>query len=77
MFEYVNSDDSTVFVPTSICITVRSRKFLSSLTEMRLFGPTQPIVVPKPPFSFKTTSLSRSALALSGQASGIVEYSLS
>ena len=52
---------------TSICWTLRSRKVASFLTEMRLLGPTQPIVVPRPPLSLITTSLlSRAFAALSG-----------
>ena len=48
-----------VYYYTSICWTVRSRKVESFRTEMRLLGPTQPMLVPSPPLSFKTTSLSR------------------
>ena len=44
---------------TSICCTLRSRKLASFRTDMRLLGPTHPMEVPRPPFSFSTTSLSR------------------
>ena len=47
----------TGVVRTSICCTVRSRKVSSFLTEMTDLGPVQPIVVPRPPFSFNTTNL--------------------
>lgn len=52
--------------PTSICWTVRSRKVFSLRTLMRLLGPLQPMLVPRPPFSFTTTSLFRLSAMLSG-----------
>ena len=55
---------------TSICLTVRSRNVASFLTEMRLLGPTQPMLVPRPPFSFSTTSLSSNARADSLEMAG-------
>lgn len=42
---------------TSICCTVRSRKVNSFLTEMRDLVPVHPMLVPRPPLSFRTTSL--------------------
>lgn len=45
------------FFLTSICCTVRSKNVKSLLTGITLFGPWHPIEVPKPPFSFTTTSL--------------------
>lgn len=51
---------------TSICWTVRSRKVFSLRTLMRLLGPLQPMLVPRPPFSFTTTSLFRLSAMLSG-----------
>ncbi|KAL2290972.1 hypothetical protein FJTKL_14874 [Diaporthe vaccinii] len=39
--------------------TERSRKDMPSRTSMTDLGPTQPIEVPRPPFSFRTASLFR------------------
>ena len=44
---------------TSICLTLRSKKVIPSRTSMIDLGPTQPIVVPRPPLSLRTASLSR------------------
>lgn len=52
---------------TSICCTVRSRKVFSLRTLIRLLGPLQPILVPRPPFSFTTTSLLRLSATLFGR----------
>ena len=49
----------------SICWTVRSRKVRSFLTGMTDFGPLQPMLVPRPPFSLITTSFSSILLMLS------------
>lgn len=46
---------------TSICLTDKSRKVMLSLTSMTDLGPTQPIVVPRPPLSLSTANLSRMA----------------
>ena len=58
---------------TSICCMVRSRKVASFRTEMRLLGPTHPMLVPSPPFSFSTTSLSSRDFAVPLGASGMEE----
>ena len=45
---------------TSICRTLKSKKVMPSRTSIADLGPTQPIVVPKPPFNFNTANFSRS-----------------
>jgi hypothetical protein len=60
---------------TSICRTVRSRKLDPSRTSMADLGPTQPMVVPSPPFSLSTASFERScdaSLAFSREAYGLI-----
>lgn len=52
---------------TSICLTLRSKKVIPSLTSMILLGPTHPMVVPRPPLSFKTASLLRIAGSTEGR----------
>ncbi len=52
---------------TSICCTVRSRKVFSLRTLIKLLGPLHPMLVPRPPFSFTTTSLFRQSATLSGR----------
>ena len=42
---------------TSICWTVKSRKVSSLRTEINDLVPVHPMLVPRPPFSFRTTSL--------------------
>mgnify|MGYP001794874758 CR=1 FL=1 len=44
----------------------RSRNVRSLLTDIALFGPEQPIVVPSPPLSLMTTSLFKMSLKLVG-----------
>lgn len=56
-------------VLTSICLTDKSRKVIPSRTSMMDLGPTHPIVVPRPPFNFKTASLSRIAGSTLGRTS--------
>ena len=51
---------------------LRSKKVASLRTEIKLFGPTHPMLVPSPPFSFKTTSLSRSDLAVFSGIGGML-----
>ncbi len=58
-FSWSDLSSCSVKKRTSICCTVRSRNVSSFLTEMTDFGPVQPILVPRPPFSFSTTSLLR------------------
>lgn len=58
---------SRIIRQTSICRTVRSRKVFSFRTLMRLLGPLQPMLVPRPPLSFTTTSLFRLSAMLSGR----------
>lgn len=53
---------------------LRSRKVASLRTEIKLFGPTHPMLVPRPPFSFNTTSLSRSDLAVFSGTGGMLLY---
>lgn len=55
---------------TSICRTERSRKVMLSRTSMTDLGPTQPMVVPKPPFNFNTASL----LRMDGSTLGRTSY---
>lgn len=57
---------------TSICWTVRSRKVFSLRTLIRLLGPLQPMLVPRPPFSFTTTSLFRLSAMLSGRPFALI-----
>lgn len=45
---------------TSIWRTLRSKNVIPSRTSIADLGPTQPIVVPRPPFNLRTASLSRS-----------------
>jgi len=53
-------------VLTSSCWTCRSRNVRSFRTDIRLFGPLQPIDVPSPPFSLSTaTWFSRLTISLS------------
>jgi hypothetical protein len=52
---------------TSICLTLRSKKVMPSLTSMMDLGPTQPMVVPRPPLSLSTASLSRIAGSTEGR----------
>ena len=63
----VAHEKGSMLLLTSICWTVRSRKVFSFLTPIRLFGPLQPMLVPKPPLSFTTTSLFSTEDTLSGK----------
>ena len=46
--------------PTSICLTDKSRKVIPSRTSRADLGtPPIPMVVPRPPLSFRTTTFSR------------------
>ena len=38
------------------CRTIRSRKFVPSRTSSKLFGPCNPMLVPRPPLSLITTA---------------------
>ena len=57
---------------TSICLTDKSKKVMLSRTSMTDLGPTQPIVVPRPPLSLSTASLSR----MDGSTLGRTSYFL-
>ena len=48
---------------------VRSRNVSELRTQMRDLGPVQPMLVPRPPFSFSTTSLLSMFLMTSGAVS--------
>ena len=61
-----------LIVSTSICWTVRSRKVFSLRTLIRLLGPLQPMLVPRPPFSLTTASLLRLAVMLSGRPFALI-----
>lgn len=50
------------------CIKPSQNDELKIKTLSSYLGPVQPIVVPKPPLSFNTTSLSRSFLVSAGSA---------
>lgn len=50
----------SLLLHTSTCRTLKSKNVMPSRTSMADFGPTHPMVVPKPPFSFKTANLFRS-----------------
>lgn len=59
-------------MPTSICCTVRSRKVFSLRTLIRLLGPLQPMLVPRPPLSLTTASLLRAALTSAGRPLALI-----
>lgn len=65
-----NNTTNRYILFTSIWRTLKSKKVIPSRTSIADLGPTQPIVVPKPPFNFKTANFWRSEISLT---SGILE----
>ena len=71
---FISSSLTCFLKLTSICCTFMSRKVKSRRNEMRLLGPVQPILVPRPPFSLMTTNLLSTLFISLSVATGISLY---
>ena len=69
-------DWKTRVVFTSSCWMVKSRNVRSLRTEMTLFGPWQPILVPRPPLSLTTINLFKISLGSSIFSSSNLSYGI-